>query len=202
MFNGEKTAQISRKQMSIHVSRLADIYRTAYDLQSADIIDRVTKLAFSMIKRLAVQKSKRRGELTPNDWGIRTLPPFDSSNMEHLDTHKRLMYTMFKAAIFDTNLEVKISDETTRFFADKRLVKHEPSDVSVAIDNICTGTFSNRVKVSDKQLQPSMRAALQSYAKSLKPSLSIDDINAIVDSIDVDDSTKLFVNLHAKMQES
>jgi hypothetical protein len=165
VFKGERTAQFSRVQMNIHVSKIADIYKELYGLHSETTIEKLRSLAASMLKRLAKQESKRKGEHTLNDWRLKTIPEFDSVNMQHLETHKMLMYTMFQASLFDSNRNVKISDEASKFF---KKSKKPAIQENVVIEESLARLKSMETELS---LPQSLLNNLVNYSKTVYPSI-------------------------------
>lgn len=176
MFEGKKFMQMSRKQRNIHIDRMARIYQEAYDLQSATTFEKLQKLAFNMFKRLVSQETQRKGDLTMNDYRMKSIPRFDSNTMQQLETHKYLMYTMFQANLFDTN-ETKISDEASIFFSSQKTKNTaEPVDLPQAFRNL-------RKYETGKRLAKSMVTNLMGYAKYRWPNIQETVLIGLIDGL-------------------
>jgi hypothetical protein len=195
MFAGHRDALFSKLQMNAHTSKIADIYKSMYNLQSVEIYDKVRMLAFNMIKRLAEQRSKRRGEATPNDWRIKSIPPFDSVVMLHQQSHKQLIFSMFQASIFEQN-KVGVASKAVDTLFEKPVIYEQDK---VNLHESLAYLVKHQIKLD---LAPSMRVALASYAKQRKPYLTDQAIQDIIDSLVGIDNDKLFKVMHEKLQNS
>lgn len=196
MFGGYKQAAISKIQMGVHRARIANIYKEAYDLSSTDVLDRVDALAGSMISRLAEQVTHRRGPSTPNEWVLRQIPEFDSSIMQHLDAHKQLMLSMFKASIFAINSEVQLHRETSVFF--RPAVKHTQDrvDVMQSLANL----HDNMPCYASAHLQPAMLQMLLDQVMQERPGVDKQTAINFIESIDFSNENNLVLALHRAIE--
>ena len=188
MFNYETEAKFSKLQMQVHISKIADIYKQAYDIQSPVIMDKVCALAATMIKRLATQMTKSKGDTSFNVWKLKKIPRFDSSLMTNLNAQKRLMYMMFKASIFETNKDKKTSDEVKVFFRSK-----SGSDEIKQADQVDVYASLERLEscVVTKQLQYSDRNRLIRYLTSRYPEITTEQVTYIISQLDIESGTSL-----------
>lgn len=195
MFAGTNTAQISRKQMRIHKARIVDIYRNMYRLCSNDILNRVRDLADSMIRRLCLQCTRRRGDDTPNDWQLRQIPAFDSSIMRHLNVHKQFMFMMFKASLFATNTNDTTHDEATKFFvAGSAAIIEDRVDILAALNHLHEEI--NDMPLAKKHFSQSMFDCLVMQAMVEIKAFDKEAATEFVKSCDFDTNKSITKQLH------
>lgn len=189
MFDGKRSVHMSKKQYLTHLSKVVEIYKLLYDLQSAAIIDKVHMHADAMIKRLAMKCTNLRGDTTPNLWELKSIPEFDSSAKLNLDAQKALMYTMFKASMFDVNKDKATHDDVNDFFTHSKSIREA--------DNV--DLMNSLSKLESMQVEPTIsnadRSKLMRYIVTCRPEFSTYQVIDIIRQIDLHSDTNYFVQV-------
>lgn len=194
MFDNKRDAMISRKQYAVHIAKLADIYRAAYDLQASTIIDKVTMHADNIIRRLAVKQTQFRGDTIPQHWQLKTIPAFDSSAQLNLEAQKAIIYSMFKASMFETNTEQRTSTAVASFFTKASQRDSDYVQLAESMQRLQTLRVTPTLTSADK-LQ------LKNYMLTLVPSMNLATIATVLKRIDVTADRSLYLQAYDILQE-
>jgi hypothetical protein len=195
MFEGERFAKFSANQIGYHQQQIIDVYIKNYSLTSELTISKLQNLAYSMLRRLAKQLTKRHGKATPNDWCLKTIPKFDASAQIMMTKQRQLVFNMFKTTIFESNTDVKSAPLADKFFG-----KSEPEmdselfDLHSALENV--KSLIAKPKLADSVLNTAIQ-----YIRLEKPALSKTDMQNVLDTLATGKYDNLFVAIKHILSE-
>jgi hypothetical protein len=181
-------SSFSRVQIQIHINHIGAIYKQLYDLQAASIIEKINMHADSMIKRLALKCTNKRGNTVQNLWELKTIPAFDSSAMLNLATQKQLILTMFKASMFDSKVET--ANEVNDFF--KQPESNRDMD-TVDIIKSMQALESMQVKATLSSVD---KVKLMRYIVKMNESYTSNDCIAILRQLDLDSDKSFYKQIN------
>jgi hypothetical protein len=119
LFEGKDTVEFNKTGLNYHLGQIVTIYSELYDLHSQSTNARLYELSYALLKRLANQETRRRGN-TPNVWKLKQIPAFDSNEILMTIANQQLVMSLFRQSLFEKNNESKSSDFV------KLLIKDNP----------------------------------------------------------------------------